>query len=401
MEGLRLGRDQLASFLNDFEQIKQFENLFQQTNENTDSIENDLQIGVGNAAAASNENAAVLAALIETLGKEPTPEANNSLSTDYLDFAEIGPHVTTKRRMAWNPTDQTMDIGMDYDVTQQVGLETYVRVQNVTGSTIPNGSVVMFDGAGPDDVVSIVPFIADGTVPAQYVLGVMTHDLPDSGEIGYCTTFGHVRTLDTSAWSVGDVLYASPSVAGGFTNVRPTAPDIVVPIAAVLVDDATNGVIAVRPTFDLQTYYATFVKTADQTPSAINTAEALTFTSASIANGFSIGTPASRLVAANAGLYLVTGGVQITSGNATQKTVWVWLRKNGTDIADSARLVTSDLNNGYVSVAFNTSISMVINDYVEVMFATDNINVTIDAVAATAFAPASSAAIVTFSQIAQ
>lgn len=401
MAGLRLTRDQLASFLNDFEQIKQFEKLFAQTNDNTDSIEGSLEISIGASFNAANEAAARIDALFQSLAKEPTPEKNNSVATDYIDFAENGPHVSMKRRLAWNPTDQTMDIGMDYGVIQQVGLETFARVENMTGSTLANGTVVRYSSVGPGGVVSVVPFIADGTVPAQYVGGVMTHDLPDSGEVGYATIYGHVRNLDTSAWSAGDVLYASPTVAGALTNVRPTAPDIVVIIGVVLVDDATDGEIFVRPTFEIQTFYGSFVKTTDQTPAAVNTAYPLTFDSTIVANGFSIGGTTSRIIAANAGLYYVDGTVQITSGDVSTKNIWVWLRKNGTDIANSARLITSDINGGYVSVSFNASVSMVINDYIEVVFAADSTNVTIDAVASTAFAPASSAVILNIVQIAQ
>lgn len=401
MANLKLTRDQLASFLSDFEQIKQFEKLFGQTNENTDAIEGELQMSIGIASTAANEANARIETLFQSLLKEPAPEKNNSIFTDYIDLAESGPHVRVKRRMAWNATDQTLDVGMDWDVTQQVGLETYARVQNSTGSDIPNGTVVGFGGVGPGGVISIVPFIANGTMPAQYAGGVMTHDLPDSGQIGYATIYGHVRTLDTSAFSVGDVVYASATVAGALTNVRPTAPNIVVIIGVVLIDDAVDGEIFVRPTFDIQTFYATFVKTTDQSPAAINTAYALTFDSALIANGFSIGAPTSRLVAAHAGLYLVSANVQITSTSASVKNIWFWLRKNGADVPNTTRLVTVDLNNGYVSGGFVGSISLVINDYVEVIFAADSTAVTIDAVAATAFAPASAAATITFSQIAQ
>ena len=49
MGGLKLSRNQLASFLKDPEQIKQFEKLFAQTNENTDSIGLDLITQIGTA----------------------------------------------------------------------------------------------------------------------------------------------------------------------------------------------------------------------------------------------------------------------------------------------------------------------------------------------------------------
>ena len=82
--------------------------------------------------------------------------------------------------MCWNTVDQTLNLGMDYGVTQQIGQETYARVQNSTGTTIPNGTAVGFAGA-TSDALLVAPYIADGSQPTLYILGIMTHDLPDSG----------------------------------------------------------------------------------------------------------------------------------------------------------------------------------------------------------------------------
>lgn len=221
----------------------------------------------------------------------------------------------------------------------------------------------------------------------------MTHDLPDSGDTGYCTTWGFVRGMDTSAFSVGDILYASPSVAGGLTKTKPTAPNNVIPIAACITSDATEGVIFVRPTIQQMQYYGVFEKTSDQTPASADTAYAITFDSSRINNGITIGTPASRIVVPESGLYQCNATVQISSGNSSAKNIWVWFRKNGTDLANSARIVTSDVNNGYVPVSLNEPISFAANEYVELMFASSDTAVTIDNVASTAFAPAAPAAV--------
>jgi hypothetical protein len=229
----------------------------------------------------------------------------------------------------------------------------------------------------------------------------MTHDLPDSGEKGYCTAWGFVRDIDTSAFSVGDILYASPSTAGALTNVKPTAPNNVIPIAACIVSDATAGVIFVRPTIEQMKYYGVFAKTSDASPAVINTAYALTFDSTRISNGVVIGTPTSRIVVPTSGLYQFSCTIQLTSGSSSAKSIWVWFRKNGVDISNSARIVTSDLNNGYIPVSVNEPISLAANDYVELMYAADSTNVTVDNVAATAFAPAAPAVVLEVTQIQQ
>lgn len=384
-----LTRDQLAKFLPDHEAIKAFERLFQ-------IVEN-----------LSPSDIAILTRLIEETGIEAGVADNkgdkaisNLAQVDAVEF-NLNQNVAARIGQAkWNKADQTLDLRMEYGVTQQIGQEYYARVGNTTGVTIPNGTVVGFVGA-TSEALLVAPYLADGSAPSLYILGVMTHDLPDSGEKGYCTTWGFVRDLDTSAFSVGDLLYASPTVAGALTNVKPTAPDNVIPLAACIMSDATTGMIFVRPTIQQMQYYGVFVKSTDQSPAAINTEYLLTFDSTEISNGVSIGTPTSRIIVPASGLYRLDANLQLTSGSSSAKNVWVWFKKNGTAIPNSARLVTSDLNNGYIPLAMQEPVSLAANDYIELAFASDSTAVTVDNVAATAFAPAAPAVILSVTQVQQ
>ena len=354
------------------------------------------------AGSAQESQIAELQKQIQALASTPPLLNSNTLNTNYLDFEVDAPHTNQMGRMGWNKTDQTVDLGMEYDVVQQVGLETYARVANFTGVTIPNGTVVGFTGAIPDSALSVAPYLANGATNTLYVVGVMTHDLPDTGQKGYCTVWGFVREVDTSGFTLGDILYASPTVAGGLTNVKPTAPNNVVPIAAVLQVSATDGVIFVRPTIEQQIYYGEFTKTNSQSPVAANTAYPLLFTNTQIANGVSIGTTTSEIYVAQAGLYNIACSVQITSNNAAQKSIWVWLRLNGTtDFPNSARIASITLNAGYVVVTLNEVASLLAGDFIEVMYAANNTNVSIATVAATAFAPAAPAVVLAVTQTEQ
>ena len=284
---------------------------------------------------------------------------------------------------------------------EDAALLQYTVVQNTTGTTIPKGAVVGFAGVGSNNVLSVAPYLADGSQPSLYILGIMAEDLPDSGATGLCCVWGNVAGIDTSAFSVGDILYASPTVAGALTNVKPTAPDNVIPVAAVLISSATAGDIFVRPTIEQQKYYGEFTKTTDQTPAAVDTAYALTFDNTEKANGISIGSPTSRIVAAQSGLYQFNVTIQLTSSNSSDKDVWFWFRKNGTDVANSSRLITVSISGGYAPVALIESFSLEENDYIEVMFAAEDTAVTVDNVAATAFAPAAPAVVLSITQVQQ
>ena len=298
-------------------------------------------------------------------------------------FITTDSHTPAEGTMSWNSQDGTLDVGMEYGVIQQVGQEVYARVENMTGSTMANGTVVGFSGVGANNVLSVSKYLADGSTPTLYILGVLTHELPDSGEVGYCTTFGHVRGINTSAFSVGDILYASPTTAGAFTNVKPTAPNNVVPVAAVLKVGTSDGEIFVRPTIEQQRYYGVFSDTDTKAPAAIYTPYAITFNTTDFANGFSRGSPTSRIVASASGLYNFQFSAQLSSGSSSAKKVWIWPRVNGVDVPNSNSEVSISANGEAQVASWNWALSLNANDYFEIMYAVDDTNVQLPALPAT------------------
>jgi hypothetical protein len=172
-------------------------------------------------------------------------------------------------------------------------------------------------------------------------------------------------------------------------------------MAAVLTVSATVGEIFVRPTIEQQKYYGDFSKTADQSIAVINTAEAITFNVTESSNGVSIGSPTSRIVAANAGLYSFAFSAQLISGNASSKNVFFWFRKNGVNIANTSQVVTITGNLEYTPVSKTDFFSLAANDYIEAYWASTDTNVTLKAVAASGFAPASPAASMSVTQVQQ
>ena len=121
---LGLSRDQLGSFLQDFEQIKQFEKLFG-TVDTIENVElNDVRLSSDGALATANEALASISRieqLLQLLATASVPENNNSVSTDYIDFHRNAPFVNTDGRAGWNLLDDTLDIGHANSVVQQVG----------------------------------------------------------------------------------------------------------------------------------------------------------------------------------------------------------------------------------------------------------------------------------------
>lgn len=304
-------------------------------------------------------------------------------------------------QLSWNIAEETVDITMGDGVVQQVGFETYMRVKNDTGSLIPNGTVVSF--AGVNGEIKVAPYIANSTANELYFVGVATHDMPDQ-DVGPVTLYGKVRGLNTTGtpvsetWNVGDILYASPTTAGALTKVRPTAPNVVISVAAVLVVDAAEGEIMVRPTIPIGLDYGSFDSTVDQTLLAVDTATAITLNTTLVSNGITLSN-SSRLNVAEAGYYQIDAVIQLTSGSASAKNIFFWLRKNGTNVADSTRAVTVDINSGFLPISLNYTISLAASDYVELYWAANDTNVTLDALAASAFAPSAPSILVNMSQL--
>lgn len=282
-------------------------------------------------------------------------------------------------------------------------LETNVLVQNSTGSTIDIGSVVGFAGVGSNNYLSIAKYLADGSTPSLYILGVLKETLPDNGSIGLCTVWGPVSGLDTSAFNVGDILYASPTVAGAFTNIKPTAPDNVIPVAAVLVKSATDGVVFVRPTIEQQQYYGEFTRTTDLTAGAAATAYAIALTNTEIAGGVVLqGSPTDQIKVPQSGLYEFTVRYQLTSTNSSPKTARFWFRKNGTlDYTNSTALVSVTGNGDYATITVSELFSLAANDYLQLMWAVTDTALSLAAAPATGYAPAAAAVLLTVTQIQQ
>jgi len=137
----------------------------------------------------------------------------------------------------------------------QVGQELMYYAKNTSGALIANGTPVMFTGTvGSSGKLTFGLAIADGSVLADYMMGVTTQDIADNA-FGYVTSFGLVRGFNTTGapygevWTDGDLLYFDPATPGTWTNVAPQAPNIDVPVAVVVnAGGGGSGSIFVRMT---------------------------------------------------------------------------------------------------------------------------------------------------------
>jgi hypothetical protein len=109
----------------------------------------------------------------------------------------------------------------------------------------------------------------------------------------------------------------------------------------------------------------------------------------------------SRLTVANAGVYDLQFSAQWFNdgGGGSGKATYVWLRKNGTDVPDTATRVDVNTNSPYVVSAWDFMMSLNANDYLELMWSTENTHIAITHVNAASPVPGIPSLIVTMLQV--
>ena len=174
-------------------------------------------------------------------------------SFDYIDFNTSYTPTQQEGRLHWDADYGTLDVDLEgNNINLKVGLDNLYYIKNQSGATINKGSVVRAAGTlGSSGRILGDLMIADNTIPHYFTLGIAGENILN-GDDGYVYEFGLVRGIDTTGtpygetWVDGDILYVSPTTAGGLTKVKPTEPNLKIQVAIVIDADA-NGSIFIRP----------------------------------------------------------------------------------------------------------------------------------------------------------
>lgn len=248
---LGLTRDQFASFLQDFEQIKQFENLFATVDEINNVTVDEINIAAGNANASANEALSqidVISQIVEQIALAPRNELGTmselqQANVPWMTFNTIPPLTPTAvGSLYWNG-GTTLNVQMTPNVIQRVGEDLFYYIK--ASATITKGQVIMFDGAvGTSGVLKGKP--ATGVTSGYYIMGIAAESIANN-DFGLVQINGPLKGIDTSMFADGDVLWYDPTVVGGLTATVPAAPNVKVEMAAVA-RASNNGVILIRVT---------------------------------------------------------------------------------------------------------------------------------------------------------
>ena len=367
VQRLSLTRDQLASFLQDFEQIKQFEKLFATVDTINTVTLDEINVSAGSAFAAANEALAQISALssqTEFLALAP-PDLGGTVTSVGLSGGTTGLTATSSTT---NPitTSGTFTLG-----------GTLVAVNGGTGLSSYAVGDILF--ASTTTALSRLADVATGNALISGGVGVA----PSYGKIGLTThvsgtlPIANGGTNSTATPTAGGVAYGTGTAivvnaagpAGYVLTSGGAAPPVWTPVASLAVGT--------------EAYWGSFWDTTTQTAATANTAYTLTLNTADVENNGVTIVSGSRVTFIHAGVYSLTFSAQLTNtdNSNTAHIANIWLRKNGVNVTATDSKFTVPGKFGSVQGALIGTVNFVLplaaNDYIELVWSTDDTSVAV------------------------
>jgi len=238
--------------------------------------------------------------------------------------------------------------------------------ENKTGATIKKGQLCGYAGVS-NGTMDLQLYIANGTQSAYSVLGVASADIPDN-QLGYLVYYGTVDGIDTSAWPIGTVLFASETTPGAITANIPVPPNLRIVVGSVLTQ-STNGSIFVRIYPQLRADYGSWGNANSMTPVAANTAYPILFPLLGSAKGLTYNNATGTFTVATGGQYQITSTLQIKSTSNSPRQLAAWLVINNIDVIGSAQQVSLADNNTQMILALLFTPILAKGDTFKLMYA--------------------------------
>lgn len=168
------------------------------------------------------------------------------VTADLVQFDTAASVTDAVGQLRWNGADQTLNLGLNTNVTIRLGQILVQEVTNDDGSSLAVGEVVYVKGSSGSKM-TVAKAKADAEATAAKTFGVVLESMANNGH-GFVATYGLVRNLNTLALTEGAAVWLSASTAGGMTSTRPTAPNHGVLIGFCVRSHATNGELFVMVT---------------------------------------------------------------------------------------------------------------------------------------------------------
>ena len=167
-------------------------------------------------------------------------------------------------------------------------------------------------------------------------LGIVSEDIGNNQE-GYIMIYGQIININTTGslqgetWTDGDPLFLSASVAGGITNIRPTAPNHSVALGYVEYAHQNNGKIFVKIQngYELGELHDVYISNIKNGESIAWNSSTLRFEN-KMMKGYSVAFGATNTNPADATTYLIGGHFATTLQTLAVNTLRIYFPKTGT-----------------------------------------------------------------------
>lgn len=119
-------------------------------------------------------------------------------------------------------------------------IKVYTQVKNISGTTLLKGTPVHATASASPPSGNLSEVIAASaslasSMPATFILD----EELDDGEEGRAISVGYINNVNTTGFTVGDVVYVGPN--GGYTNVKPTGSNLIQNLGVVTRVHQSNG----------------------------------------------------------------------------------------------------------------------------------------------------------------
>lgn len=170
---------------------------------------------------------------------------DNRLNVGAVQFNLTTAQTVGVGKTIWNDTFGTLEFGLKGgNVNYRLGQSSIVYVKNADNAGLTKGTVVYTAGSdGVNKTVRLAQANTESTCSKTF--GIVAETV-SGGSKAFCITFGNIEGIDTSAFAEGATVYLSPTVAGGMTTTKPSAPNHMVVVGFCLRSHATQGVIFVK-----------------------------------------------------------------------------------------------------------------------------------------------------------
>jgi hypothetical protein len=176
-------------------------------------------------------------------------QANPTIS-NYENFTPTSAPSYSEGRVWYDSTEKALAFYNDSSaLAVHVAQDLIVKVINNTGSTIANGSPVYITSTSSGQTYPNVALARADVAATASVIG-LTNGAIANGAIGYVSAQGLIDNVNTSTFTVGQVLYLSPYSAGQLMNTIPPT-GITVQVGVVSYVNSSTGKIYVKQTTPL------------------------------------------------------------------------------------------------------------------------------------------------------